>query len=158
MISGLRTIACALAIAAGAPLAGQAPAPSPAPPVQRIPAEALAALPFIRTPVLSPDGHHLAARMTSRGKNWIAIYDLRLNFEEQRPLLIEEGDYDITWLRWAGNERLLFGLRVIRTIAEVEIPVTRAGSIDLRNGQTTPLIGGNGIMGDDIVFVDPAGA
>lgn len=160
MFFRLGTIAAALAAAVSAPLASQAPPPTPvaAPTVEQIPAEALAALPFIRSPVLSPDGNHLAARMTSQGKNWIAVYDLRLGFEEQRPLLIEEGDYEVTWLRWAGDQRLLFGIRVIRTVNELEIPVTRAGSIDLATGRTTPLIGGNGILGDDVIFVDPAGS
>lgn len=142
------------------PVTGQtAPAPNATPPVQSIPAEALAALPFIRGPVLSPDGTHFAARLTAQGKNWIGVYDLRQNLEQQRPLMIEWGDYDVTWLRWAGNNRLIFGIQVVRPVPmlDMEIPVTRAGSLDLRTGATTPLIGGNGILGDDVIFVDPGG-
>lgn len=168
MISRSRIIAAAALTALAAPLASQAPAPPvPAPsapaapaPSGRIPAETLAELPFIRNPVLSPDGFHLAARLTSQGRTWIGVYDLRLNLGEQRPLVVEQGDYDIIWLRWAGNSRLLFGLRAVRTIplVEEEVSVTRAGSIDLASDRTTPLIGGNGILGDDIIYVDPNGA
>lgn len=148
-----------------APLAAQPPAPagaqaSAATPVPgHIPAQALAELPFIRSPVLSPDGNRLAARLTARGRNWIAVYDLGRSLTEQRPLMIEWGDYEVTWMRWAGNGRLIFGIQVVRPVPmlDLEIPVTRAGSIDLATGVTTPLIGGNGILGDDVIFVDPAG-
>jgi dipeptidyl aminopeptidase/acylaminoacyl peptidase len=137
-----------------------APATNPAAAPQRIPAEALADLPFIRSPILSPDGNRMAARLTAQGKNWIGIYDLRLNFEQQRPLMVEWGDYDVTWMRWAGNDRLIFGIQVIRPVPmlDMELPVTRAGSLDLRTGVTTPLTGGGGILGDDVIFVDPGGA
>jgi dienelactone hydrolase len=150
----------AAALAGAAPLAAQTGPGTPAAPAALpppIPAEALGALPFIRDPVLSPDGLHLAARMTAQNRNWIAVYDLRLPLTEQRPLQIEEGDYDLLWLRWAGNGRLLFGIRVVLRPDGQEIPVTRAGSIDLRTGQTMPLIGGAGILGDDVIYVDPAG-
>ncbi|HYI48341.1 MAG TPA: S9 family peptidase [Allosphingosinicella sp.] len=146
-------------LAAQPPAAGSAPAPAVAPVPERIPAEALAELPFIRNPVLSPDGNRLAARLTAQGRNWIAVYDLGQSLTEQRPLMIEWGDYEVTWMRWAGNGRLLFGIQVTRPVPllDMEIPVTRAGSIDLATGVTTPLIGGNGILGDDVIFVDPAG-
>jgi dipeptidyl aminopeptidase/acylaminoacyl peptidase len=110
-------------------------------------------------PTLSPDGNRLAAHLTAQGKDWIGVFDLRRPFEEQQPVMIEWGDYDVIWLRWVGNERILFGLQLLRPLPlfDIEVPVTRAGVIDLRTGATTPLIGGQGIMGDDIIFVDPNG-
>jgi len=159
MTTLLRIAALFAAMVCAAPLTAQSQTAAPAADLQRIPAEALGALPYIRDPVLSPDGIHLAARMSAQGRKWIAIYDLRHPLTEQRPMQIEEGDYELLWLRWAGNERLLFGIRVVLTNDfQIEIPVTRAGAIDLRTGQTTPLIGGRGILGDDIIYVDPAGA
>jgi dipeptidyl aminopeptidase/acylaminoacyl peptidase len=157
-MNSFRSIAAALAcglLLLSAPVASQSPDDGP----QLIPAEALAALPFIRSPTLSPDGTHLAALLAAQGKNWIGVYDLRLDFQAQRPIMVEWGDYDVSWIRWAGNERLIFGIEMIRPVPglDMEIPVTRAGALDLRTGVTTPLIGGNGILGDDVIFVDPNG-
>jgi hypothetical protein len=149
----------AAALPAQPPAAAPAAAAAAAPVPERIPAEALADLPFIRMPTLSPDGNRLAAHLTAQGKDWIGVFDLRRPFEEQQPVMIEWGDYDVIWLRWVGNERILFGLQLLRPLPlfDIEVPVTRAGVIDLRTGATTPLIGGQGIMGDDIIFVDPNG-
>jgi dipeptidyl aminopeptidase/acylaminoacyl peptidase len=162
-VISFRCFAAAAAVALlGAASPAQQPAAAPAAVAapELIPAEALADLPFIRMPALSPDGNRLAAHLTVQGKDWIGVFDLRRPFGEQQPIMIEWGDYDVIWLRWVGNDKILFGLQLLRPLPmyDVEVPVTRAGVIDLRTGATTPLIGGQGIAGDDVIFVDPAGA
>lgn len=164
MILKLTAAAVAAAVTLAAPSQTQTAAP-PAPPApapalpEQIPAEVMAELPFIREPAMSPDGNRLAARLTAQGKEWIGVYDLRQDLGAQRPIMVEYGDYDITWMRWAGNNRLVFGIQVVRPVPlmDMELPVTRAGSLDLTTGVTTPLIGGNGILGDDVIFIDPNG-
>lgn len=136
------------------PLAAQqAPGPANGP----IPIEALAAPASLSDPVLSPDGYRIASRLKAQDKDWIAIWDLRAAPGAQ-PRLFEEGGFDVRWLRWAGPNRLLIGIRVQRRLEGVEIMVTRTIVLDANTWRAIALETGHGIIGDGVIFVDPAGA
>ena len=137
-----------------APPAGAQPAQSA--PSGRPPIEALSELPFLTDPTLSGDGNRVAARITSEGKSWIGVWDLR-GARDAPPHLISAQDYDVRWLRWAGPHRLLLGALLISRYAGIEIPVTRIVSLDVDTWRALPLDTGRGLLGDDLVFVDPHG-
>jgi dipeptidyl aminopeptidase/acylaminoacyl peptidase len=137
-----------------APAAGAQPAPPTA--SERLPIEALSELPFLTDPTLSADGNRIAARVTSEGKNWIGVWDLRAA-RDTPPHLLSAGDFDVRWLRWAGPHRLLVGVLLTRRYAGIEIPMTRVVTVDVDTWRALPLETGLGLVGDDVIFVDPRG-
>lgn len=136
------------------PLSAQTPAPVAA---ERLPIDALAEPPFLSAPLLSPDGNRIAAQLTTRDKNWIGIWDLQAGAGAQ-PRLFAPDDADVRWLRWAGVDRLLIGVQLTREVYGIEVPITRIIALDMTNWQATALATGRGLLGDDVVFVDPQGA
>jgi acetyl esterase/lipase len=141
----------ALTLFLSAPLAAQAPAG------ERIPIEALAAPAYLSDPVLSPDGYRIAARLKIRDKDWVGVWDLRAG-PEAPPRMFEQGEFDVRWLRWAGPNRLLLGIQLQQRLEGIEVTVTRSISLDTTTWRAIALETGHGIIGDDVIFVDPAGA
>lgn len=152
--TAIAIIAAPLGAQPAAPTAAQ-PEPA-APPTGPLPIEALARPPYITDPVLSPDGNRIAARLTINDRKWIGIWDLRSGIDSQ-PRLYAQDSFDVRWLRWAGASRLLVGIQLVRRYDGIEIPVTRIISLDVTNWRGTALQTGEGIVGDDVIFVDPGG-
>lgn len=125
-------------------------------PVPPIPVEALAQPPFLTEPLLSPDGYLIAARVKVQDKDWIGIWNLR--HPEAQPRLIPQDDYDVRWLRWAGPNRLLMGIIIRSRLEGASVSVSRILSLDVTTWSATPLQTGEGIVGDNVIFVDPQGA
>lgn len=144
----------AAATAAASPLFAQPTDQAPSAP---LPIEALARPPYLSSPVLSPDGNRIAARLTVDDKNWIGIWDLSAG-PNARPRLFSQSSFDLRWLRWAGSNRLLVGIEVIHDEDGLEIPLTRIITVDVTSWAGRPLETGRGIMGDDVIFIDPRGA
>lgn len=122
----------------------------------RIPIEAFAELPFISDPALSPDGHRIAARIATGGKEAIAIYDLAA-VGEKKPKLVMTGAADISWFKWAGGDRLLIGIRLMGYIKNVPLPMSRLLEYQIASGTTLLLGKRHGMIGDDVIFIDPDG-
>jgi dipeptidyl aminopeptidase/acylaminoacyl peptidase len=140
------------AAAAPAPAAAQVAAP-PAP----IPIDALARPPYLSAPVLSPDGNRIAAELTLDDKQWIGIWDVSAG-PGSRPRLYRQDSFEARWLRWAGPNRLLVGIQVVRRYEGTEVPVTRIIALDVTSWRGVGLRTGEGVSGDDVIFIDPAGA
>ena len=138
-----------------ATLAVQSPPAATVP--ARIPIEALAQPAFLAWPTLSSDGNRIAARLKVGGRDWIGVWDLR-DPPGSQPHLWPQSDYELRWLRWAGPNRLLLGAQLRRGAEGEAFTVTRIISIDVTTGQPVALDTGSGILGDDVIFVDPAGA
>lgn len=136
----------------GASDAGATSAEKPA----RIATAELARLPEVSNAVLSPDGRHLAFRGRSKGRELVAYRTV--DGATIKSVEIPE-KVDLNWLRWAGNDRLLvgvgrnvtyFGQEARQTLLILHDIVTGTHKVLGRNGQ--------GLEGDDVIFVDPAGA
>src|SRR3982750_3330163 len=91
----------ALALAAGAVPAWAQTGPASAPP--RIPVARFAALPSLYKPLLSPDGHRIAARKTAEGATTIIVLDA--DHPEAPAHGIPLGKTHVAGLKWAGNQR-----------------------------------------------------
>lgn len=122
-----------------------------------IPLEAIAQLPFLRAPLLSPDGAHIAARTMEEGEERIAVWTLG---PESGPpsSMINAGNLDSFF--WVGDRRLLLsGTRMNLLVTNIGfgIALTRVvftydlGTPGLR-ALTIP-----DIAMLDIVHADPAG-
>ena len=138
------------------PVGAQTAQPAQPAATERLPIEALSELPFLSDPTLSADGNRIAARITSQGKNWIGVWDLRSAIDTP-PHLISAQAFDVRWLRWAGPHRLLLGVLVNSRYLGVDVPVTRIVSLDVDTWQALPLDTGHGVIGDDVIFADPHG-
>ncbi|MDO9370431.1 MAG: S9 family peptidase [Sphingopyxis sp.] len=155
--NGLLALAAAISMsaidAAGQNLATSKPAVEPP---ARIATAELARLPDISDAILSPDGTRFAFRGRSKGRERVAYRSV--NDGKLGSVDIPE-KVDLNWFRWAGNDRLLisigrnvpyFGEEARQTILILYDVPTRAAKIIRRDGQ--------GLEGDDLLFVDPAGA
>ena len=150
----LRRFAAAFGAAAfmlAAPLAAQAPAPA------RLATDVYAELPFLSTPLLSPDGARIAARVSGGGEEHIGIWTLS-EPRDRPPRLIEAGNVES--FTWAGDNRLIIssiGFNIMRSGALISYGLSRRiSSYDLADGKATPLGRSHGLF-SDMIFVDPNG-
>lgn len=145
------TAAVAQATATPAPAAPRAAAGAPA----QIPVEAFGDLPFLSDPALSPDGQQIAARIFEQGHERIGIWNA--SGERVAPRVISVGNFQLKWVRWAGDNRLLVSVQTTVSIYGMPVPISRVLTYDLATRRTILLGDGNGMMGDDVIFIDPAG-
>lgn len=147
-------MAFALAGAAPAALAGKAPA-SPGEPPARIATADLARLPEFSDAQLSPDGMRILFRRRSDGIEQVAYRDVK--GEKTAGFAIPE-KVDLNWIRWAGNGHIL--ISVGRSTLFMGLEARRSVLLlhDVNTGVTTAIMReGQGLEGDDILFVDPDG-
>ncbi len=147
-------MAFALAGAAPAALAGNAPA-SPGEPPARIATADLARLPEFSDAQLSPDGMRILFRRRSDGIEQVAYRDVK--GEKTAGFAIPE-KVDLNWIRWAGNGHIL--ISVGRSTLFMGLEAHRSVLLlhDVNTGVTTAIMReGQGLEGDDILFVDPDG-
>lgn len=128
----------------------------PVPATTPVTADAFAELPFLSDATLSPDGSRIAAQVTADGRKHIGVWTLA-DPRDRPPRLLEQAGYEVRWLRWAGTGRLLIGIRYSQRILNIPVVVTRVISLDVVSWVVTPLQTGNGLLGDDVIFVDPTG-
>ncbi|MFN3944051.1 MAG: alpha/beta fold hydrolase [Allosphingosinicella sp.] len=144
-------------LAATALLFASAPAPAAeAAAAPAIPLEHFAELPFLTHPELSPDGRFVAARLPGTGAERIGIFTLG---SDAPPALIGDGkgEYDLRWIRWAGNGRLLIGITILAPFMNMTLPVSRLLVYDIETRQLRATGAGNGLVGDEVIHVAPDG-
>lgn len=139
------------------PVAATAQAPSaPAAAAAPIPVERLAQLPFFDSPVLSPDGTRIAAKITDGGEDRIGIW--RIGAGGARPERVIPASRVVSY-QWAGDSRLLVTVTNLIILAGdtiVPVPVRRIASVDIETGRFFRLGAARGFS-DEVIFVDPDG-
>lgn len=118
----------------------------------------LGALPFMNLPKLSPDGTRMAARGHIAGRTVMIVSTLSATDTTSAALPLH-ADHQVEWYRWAGNGKLLVSISRLSIFEGEEVRVTRVAVIDIATRDT--FIAGpktQGIDGDDVIYVDPAGA
>lgn len=142
---------CGLALAACGSVASAAPAPL-------IPIARFAELPQLRKPILSPDGHRIAARSTANGETTLVILDA--DHPETVINKIKIGKASVADLNWAGNGRLL--LQVLskeKLPGGDEIPFLRLIAIDVDTGASRVVDRrSQGTYAGDVLYTDPTGS
>ena len=145
----------AAASAEPAPAAPAQAKPAADKPFQILPTTALAKLPFLANPKLSPDGTHVAARVILNNRELMAVFDLAAGTSK----LINPGEkLDLNWYRWAGNDRVLISVGSMVPWLGDEVLQTRLVAFDVST-QAQRFIGGKteGATGDDVLWIDPEG-
>jgi dipeptidyl aminopeptidase/acylaminoacyl peptidase len=143
---------------AAAPPAQVAPAGGlrAAAPADPVPLEALAELPFIADPELSPDGKKIVAKVNNSGREALAVYDLAAG-TTQTPVFIDHPG-SVHWVQWAGNDRVLVGCTLFSVIiGSTPLAMTRLVSFDLKTKKSVTVDVGHGFIGDAVIFTDPDG-
>ncbi|MBO9715189.1 prolyl oligopeptidase family serine peptidase, partial [Sphingomonas sp.] len=155
---GFPVLAGALALLAAGTAAAQQPATSAAGIDAATPTAAdFGALPFLTQPLLSPDGKQLLAIGQFGGKKMVLV----INVDDPKTGMVRFAAPDknqIEWVRWAGSRRILASLSRADSLMGEDVRVTRLMMADLDTHKQT-LVGPQeqGVEGDNIVHVDPAG-
>jgi dipeptidyl aminopeptidase/acylaminoacyl peptidase len=121
-----------------------------------IPTEVLARSSLISGPALSPDGLKMLASLGGTNKS-----ELGLRFIETgavRRFALPKG-FEVSGYRWAGDGRVLISLGKSTDYFGEQAYMTRLVAYDVATRQSE-FIGKReqGLIGDDILYVDPAGA
>lgn len=146
-----------LSPASAAPLGAQ-PGTPPHAGTEPLPVEAVAALPSLSNPALSPDGWRIAGRVLVDGQSRIAVWDLR--HRDAPPHMLSHENHELRWLRWAGPNRILLGVRTTALYSGLTLPITRIIVMDVSNSSTWSvrmLRAGRGLVGDTVIHSDPDG-
>jgi dipeptidyl aminopeptidase/acylaminoacyl peptidase len=111
--------------------------------------------PFGRA-IVAPDGKHIAMLVEIEGNENIAVMDVATRKFVSRTTLDLDGEAE--WFRWAGNRRVIISLSGADKIYDVDVRFTRLYVTDIEK-MTTTYVGNRsqGLVGDDVVFVDPDG-
>lgn len=154
-----------LAITPATVMAADTPAPAPAAPAAvaaapagqsgKIPTSVFAQLSFVTWPRLSPDGKRIAAYVNVKNKKLLGIFTL----DGGGLKLFNPGEaLELNWVRWAGNDRLLFSVGKTVPWDGDDAWQTRLVLYDLAEDKQR-FIGGKteGLTGDDVLWVDPEG-
>jgi dipeptidyl aminopeptidase/acylaminoacyl peptidase len=155
-----RGLVCLFAIAGAGVAASQAMAQesvAAAPAAVRIPIEAIGKRPFLEGPRLSPDGSLIAATVDVQGTPALAV--LNLFDRSKEMLMINVGDNEIRWYRWAGNDKLLISLLLEGKYYGHDVRVSRL--LMYRISTRTPAAVGlkkQGVEGDDVLYVAEDGS
>ncbi|MET1112301.1 MAG: alpha/beta fold hydrolase [Allosphingosinicella sp.] len=143
-------------LAAAAMLLSLAAQAAAEPAADLVPIEALAQVPFFSEPLISPDGRRLVARINGAGVEQLAVYDLSGPRDAAPKIIPTNGT--IRWYGWAGNDRVLVGNTLFSfTVLTLPIQLTRLTGYDLKTGKTSAIQAGGGLIGDNVVYTDPAG-
>jgi dipeptidyl aminopeptidase/acylaminoacyl peptidase len=144
---GALALVCAASLQAGTPAQAAN---------QNIPIADFAALPVLKSPILSPSGNRIAARQLADGKTRIVI--LRADEPEKPIRIVDIGEANVVGLKWAGDSRLLLTVMLKGMLNRLELPVLRLSSIEIASGAVKPLdTGSHGAYAGDILYADPSG-
>jgi dipeptidyl aminopeptidase/acylaminoacyl peptidase len=147
-----------LAALAGAPVthAQAQPSAASAPP-SKIPTSDFAALPLVRKPILSPDGHRIVARSSLNGLNRLVLIDA--DNPTKQPQVINMGRTTIASVQWAGSQRLLITVQSTSTLYGVQLPILRLIAIDTAtNASRVVDPKSRGLYAGDVLYTDPTGS
>lgn len=104
-----------------------------------IPLEAFAQLPVMQQAVVSPDGSHLAYIRPINGRGHLVIQTLEL--DDSKPVVMPPAETtDFSWLHWANDDRLTFGVSAQRKRGGVETVETRLLAVNEDGSDTEYLI------------------
>jgi dipeptidyl aminopeptidase/acylaminoacyl peptidase len=124
------------------------PAPANAGPP---PAEAFAQLPFIESPVLSPDGTRIAARVALQGKMRLAIIPVG---DADKIKLIDPGNFNLDSWSWVNNDWLLLRAGEMQPVEGDSWYIRRAFGVRADGGKINLLaIPTTGQQGADVLWV-----
>jgi dipeptidyl aminopeptidase/acylaminoacyl peptidase len=147
-----------LGLLLGALALATSPASVCAAPPAPISTSEFAALPILRSPVLSPNGHRIVARSIADGKTTLAVLDADHPETALRKIVL--GKTNVALLEWAGNDRLLLTVQSKQVVAyDQEIAFLRLIAIDISTGYSKVVDQkSRGSYAGDVLYADPSGS
>jgi dipeptidyl aminopeptidase/acylaminoacyl peptidase len=140
--------------AVAAPVYAQDASPAKIPP--RIATADFAAKPELSSPLLSPDGHWIAARGEAASKDYLAI--INADDPNAQPLKVPVADAVIADMNWAGNDKLLLTVMVRAVVYGYVMPAFRLLSFDRTTRQTVIVDPkSRGLLAGDVLYADASG-
>ena len=116
-----------------------------------LPIEQFAALPFIESPRLSPDGTKVAAKVAINGKQALVVTGL---FGNVVPKVLPPGKVDINWWRWVTDDWLVVGLGDQDKIYDEDVYVTRIAGVKANMSKIVALgWTKTGLDADDLLWI-----
>lgn len=147
-VAVLAAMASSISAMAGSPPTSSTP---------KIPVADFASLPIVHRPLLSPNGHRIAAQSIADGKTKLVLLDA--DRPEARPSVIPLNETKVASLKWAGNQRLLLTVQSSEKIRGEEVPFLRLIAIDLATGGARVVDRkSRGIYAGDVIYTDPTGS
>ena len=132
-------LAAVLSLSVSAPVGAQGTAPAATDIVVkgikgRVPTEIFGKRPFMRNPVISPDGSKLVVMMSRNGIDNLGIVDLTKpgsppKFFARAEEFREAGDRTVNGWSWVGNRTVLFGLASREIIGGQRVDLNHCGSL-----------------------------
>ena len=147
-------LAAALALAMALPVQAQAAAQTASgPPL--IPSNVFAQEPPLSGPILAPNGNKLITMIHRGGQKLVGVHDFATGNLEAISLPERA---EIAFYRWAGNDKVLISAATTVPYFGEDARMTRLFLFDLAT-RKAQFVGkrDQGLEGDDILFVDPAG-
>jgi dipeptidyl aminopeptidase/acylaminoacyl peptidase len=115
------------------------------------PAEDFAALPFMESPRLSPDGTRVASKIAVGGTLYFAVAPL---FGENKPKLMQAGESDVNWWRWVNNDWLVLGIGDTVQVEGEDFYVRRALGVSADGAKMVQLAWRDAAQGaDDVIWI-----
>ena len=122
-----------------------------APAVDQVPIEHFAALPFIDSPRLSPNGTKVAAKVAINGKQALVVTGL---FGQAAHRVLPPGKVDVNWWRWVNDDWLVIGIGDQDKIYDEEVYVTRLAGVKADMTKIVPLgWTKTGLDADDVLWI-----
>src|SRR5207248_1440314 len=123
----------------------------------RIPVAKFAALPAMHRPILSPDGHRIAASSVADGKTTLMLLNADVPDAPAKGLPL--GKTTVASLKWAGNQRLLLTIQSSQKIGGEDVAFLRLLAIDVDTAAARVLDPkSRGIYAGDVLYTDPTGS
>ena len=121
------------------PIFAQSAAVKPSPPPVAAPvaltANSFAATPFIERPALSPNGQYIAARISVRGNQSLAMLPVFDKAAGSKLIGLGAGTVDVDWWRWVNDDWLLVGVSANDTAEGEKFRVSRVLSVERTTGK-----------------------
>ncbi|GMW05502.1 MAG: S9 family peptidase [Gammaproteobacteria bacterium] len=95
----------------------------------KLPVDAFGTLPLMGQARISPDGRYVAAAMLDGARYSLVIFDLQ-QIGQKPPFRAPTGDWDVNWIHWKVDNRLLVSVRQAFHRNEVGVIETRLWSLN----------------------------
>jgi hypothetical protein len=130
---------------------------APASPPSKISLKDFASLPVLSRPLLSPDGHRIAALSKSDSKSKVVF--LNADDPQARTSAIMLGSTNVAKMKWAGNKKVLLTVEATQKWEGEDISFLRLLSVDTITGGAMVLDRkSTGIYAGDVLYADPTGS
>lgn len=121
-----------------------------------VPIENFSALPFLHSPVLSPNGKKIAVLVNKDEEKLIGIIDLTAPAGSDLKYY-SLGKRGLNWFLWAGNDQLLLSSGDWNFLIYSVYSTSSLKRLDLRTSKVIELNTRSKLSRDHVIFIDPAG-